>query len=187
MGWEAGRLSEVSVLFADVRNYTSMTRQLGVERVAPLMDSFFHTGFDIVVRHDGILDKFIGDAIIALFNVPVRRDDHVDRSVAAATELQRAVERINSASNNDTLLQIGIGISTGFALAGRLGSNDPSSYTAIGDVVNIAARLQTNAEPGEVVVTQEVYDAVGAAFPNAQRREYQLKGIIEPVTAYILT
>lgn len=175
------------MLFADCRNYTGLTHELGVEAVGPVVDSFFRTGYDIVVKHNGIVDKFLGDALMALFNVPVRLEGHVERAVAAAMELQLSVTRIAAATSGEKILQVGIGISTGFALAGRIGSDKPSDYTAIGDVVNIAARLQGQAAPGEVLVTEPVYDIVSRAFPNAARREYQLKGIPEPVAAYVLT
>lgn len=175
------------MLFADCRNYTGLTHELGVEKLAPLIDTFYRTAYDIVVKHDGIVDKFLGDACMALFNVPVRFDDHVERAVAAATELQLAVARTNATTSEEKIFQVGIGISTGFALAGRIGSDKPSDYTAIGDVVNIASRLQSQAAPGEVVVTEQVYEAVRDAFPNAVRRQCELKGIAEPVTAYALT
>ncbi len=165
-----------------------MVRELGVEKVGPLIDTFFRTAYDIVVSHDGIVDKFMGDACMALFNAPVKYDDHVARAVATAIGLQRAVDGINASRRGEEgVLRVGIGINTGFALVGRLGSNHPSDYTAIGDVVNIASRLQGHAAPGEVLVAEEVYEAVKDAFPNAGRREYQLKGIPDPIAAYALT
>lgn len=175
------------MLFADCRNYTGLTHELGVEKVGPVVDSFFRTAYDIVVKHDGIVDKFLGDALMALFNVPARLEGHVERAVAAAMELQLAIARMNAAMSGERILQLGVGIGTGFALAGRIGSDKPSDYTAIGEVINIAARLQGQAAPGEVLVTEPVYDIVRSAFPNAARNQYQLKGIPDPVAAYVLT
>lgn len=176
----------MTVLFADCRNYTAMTRELGVERMAPLMDTFFRSTYEVVVTEEGILDKFLGDACLALFNVPVRRDDHVARAVKAACQVQHEVVRMNAARGDEPALEVGIAISTGFALAGRLGSNEPSDYTAIGDVVNIASRLQGHAGAGELLVTGAVYEAVRDSFPDAERREYELKGVEGHVAAYLL-
>lgn len=124
---------------------------------------------------------------MALFNVPVRYGDHVARSVAAAIELQLAVPRIGAETGSEGPLHIGVGISTGFGLVGRLGSNHPSDYTAIGEVVNLAARLQAQAGPGEVLVTEDVYAVVSEAFSHAPRRALNLKGFPTPVPAYALT
>lgn len=163
-----------------------MTQALGAERIAPVMDSFFRAAYELVVKYDGIVDKFMGDAVMALFNVPIRREDHVGRAVGAATELQRAVERLNKDQPDEIWLHVGVGISTGHALAGRIGSNNPSEYTAIGEVVNVASRLQSGAKSGEILVTQDVYLAMAGAFPQAERRELSLKGLSGLVAAYVL-
>lgn len=173
-------------MFADCRNYTAMTQALGPERIAPVMDSFFRTAYDVVVKYDGIVDKFMGDAVMALFNVPILQRDHVTRAVGAAIELQRAVERLNTGRPQEIRLYVGIGMSTGYALTGRIGSSNPSDYTAIGEVVNLASRLQSEAKPGEILVTQDVYLAVAGAFPQAGRREFNLKGVSGLVPAYLL-
>lgn len=175
------------MLFADCRNYTPLTRELGPQKVAVLMDDFFRTASEIVFRHNGIVDKFLGDACMALFNVPLKRPDHVAEAVGAATEIQLAVPRVNARFGDAAPLQVGIGISTGWAYVGTVGSHNCSDYTAMGDVVNVASRLQGQAAPGEVVVTEEAYAAIRTAFPNAKRREYELKGIDEPVVGYVLT
>lgn len=177
----------MTILFADVRNSTTITRELGVERMRSLLDRFFRTAYDIVVDADGIVDKFLGDAVLALFNVPVRREDHVARSVSVAMRLQRAVQSLNAEATEEEALGVGIALSTGFAIAGRLGSNDPSSYTAVGEIVNLAARLQQKAEPGQVLVTQTVYDVIGPAFPNARPGNFELAGFEKPVVAYLLS
>lgn len=93
---------------------------------------------------------------------------------------------MNAARGDEPALEVGIAISTGFALAGRLGSNEPSDYTAIGDVVNIASRLQGHAGAGELLVTGAVYEAVRDSFPDAERREYELKGVEGHVAAHLL-
>lgn len=164
-----------------------MTRELGVEKVAPMVDEFFRACADIVVDHDGIVDHFLGDAIMAFFNVPIKQEDHVARAVTTAAQIQLACTRLKSREILGEPLKVGIGISSGLGYVDAVGSNSCKDYTVLGEAVNIASRLQGQAEPGEVVVTEEVYEAVRTAFPNAIRREYQLKGIKEPITAYVLT
>ena len=184
---EAGSLSEITVLFADFRGFTALVHERGPQAVRPLVDEFFRRCTDIVVSRDGIVDHFLGDAVMAFFNVPVRRDDHILRAINAATQIQMSVPDINKMVGEEGLLKVGIGISTGMAYAGVVGSNNCNDYTALGDALNIASRLQGEAAPGEIIVDDEVYQYVRGAFPNAQERLLELKGITEPVKAYSLT
>jgi len=126
----------------------------------------------------------LGDGLMAFFNVPVKREDHVARAVRVAFEIQEGVNRINARHGNELVLNVGIGIATGTALATNMGSASCRDYTLVGDTINIASRLQVEAAAGEVVLTQEAYAAVSAAFPHGERREYQLKGIERAIVAY---
>ncbi len=187
MGWEAGGLSEVTVLFADCRDYTSLTRELGVEKIAPVMEEFFRTASQIVIGRDGIVDHFLGDAVMAFFNVPIQRADHVAQAIAASAEIQLGVPHINATSGGAEILRVGIGIATGWCLVTSAGSTKCGDYTVVGDTVNVASRLQGQAAPGEIIVTEATYQAIQSAFPNAKRRQYELKGISEQVVGYVLT
>jgi adenylate cyclase len=184
--WEAGRLSEVTVLFADCREYTRLTQELGIEKLTPVTEEFFKTSAGVIREHHGIVDRFLGDAVMAFFNVPIKHDDHVLRAVNAAFQIQEGVMRINATLNGVFVLGVGIGIATGTALTSNMGSTNCSDYTMVGDSINIASRLQGQAAPGEVLVTEDVYKAISAAFPGAIRAEYLLKGISPPVAAYRL-
>jgi adenylate cyclase len=184
--WEAGRLSEVTVLFADCREYTRLTQELGIEKLIPVTEEFFKTSAEVIREQHGIVDRFLGDAVMAFFNVPIKHDDHVLRAVNAAFQIQEAVMRINATLNGVFVLGVGIGIATGTALTSNMGSTNCSDYTMVGDSINIASRLQGQAAPGEVLVTEDVYKAISAAFPGAMRAEYVLKGISPPVAAYRL-
>ena len=163
-----------------------MTHELGPQVITPLIDEFFRTCGDIVVSHDGILDNFRGDAVLAFFNVPIRREDHVARAISAAAQIQMAVPAINAKLGGEDLLRVGIGITTGMAYASTVGSDDCKDYTLMGDVVNIGSRLQNLAGPGEVIVSDEVYQQVEGSFPDAEERVLELKGISDPVKAYSL-
>jgi adenylate cyclase len=184
--WEAGRLSEVTVLFADCREYTRLTQELGIEKLTPVTEEFFKTSAEVIREHHGIVDRFLGDAVMAFFNVPIKHDDHVLRAVNAAFQIQEGVMRINATLNGLFVLGVGIGIATGTALTSNMGSTNCSDYTMVGDSINIASRLQGQAAPGEVLVTEDVYKAINAVFPGAMRVEYFLKGISPPVAAYRL-
>jgi len=171
------------VLFADCRGYTRLTHELGIEKLTPITEEFFKVSAEIVREHHGIVDHFLGDAIMALFNVPIKHDDHVLRAVTAAFSIQEAVDRINAKLDDGVQLAVGIGIATGTALATSMGSTNCSDYTMVGDSINIASRLQGKAATGEILVTEEAYKPISAAFPGAVRVEYLVKGISQPIAA----
>jgi class 3 adenylate cyclase len=174
-------------MFADVRNYTRLMREHGPQVVTPLIDDFVRRARDAVIANDGILDRYLGDAVLSLFNVPVRHADHVQRAVNTALEIQAIVPKINERARGQNLVQVGIGINTGVAFTGIVGSTSCDDYTALGDAINIASRLQSEAAPGEVIVTADVYRHVRDQYPNAVEKSLNLKGIDEPVTAYVVT
>jgi adenylate cyclase len=174
------------VLFADCRGYTRLTHELGIEKLAPITEEFFRAAAALVREHHGIVDRLLGDGVMALFNVPIKHDDHVLRAVTAAFRIQEAVKQINAALDGGVVLGVGIGIATGTALATNMGSTNCSDYTMVGDAINIAARLQGQAAAGEVLVTEDAYKPIGRAFPDAMRAEYLLKGISQPVPAHRL-
>lgn len=174
------------MLFADCRGFTRLTHELGIEKLTPITEEFFKTSAEIVREHHGIVDHFLGDAMMALFNVPIKHDDHVLRAVSAACRIQEAVDQMNAKLQGGVVLGVGIGIATGTALATNMGSTNCNDYTMVGDSINIASRLQGKAASGEILVTDEAYKAISAAFPDAVRVEYLVKGISQPITAHRL-
>ena len=174
------------MLFADCRDYTRLTHELGIEKLSPVTEEFFKTSAGIIRELHGIVDRLLGDAVMAFFNVPIKHEDHVLRAVNAAFKIQEGVMRINATLNGVFVLGVGIGISTGTALTTNMGSTNCSDYAMVGDSINIASRLQGQAAAGEVLVTEDVYKTISAAFPGAVRVEYLLKGISPPVGAYRL-
>ena len=175
---------ELTVLFADLSSFTELTHDLGAERTHEVVDSFLRMATEVLVKHDAFIDKYIGDAVMALFNVPVRHEDHALRAILAATELESALQSL--ASRFGLSLQASVGIATGYARVGRLGSEDSKDYTAIGDVVNLAARLQAKAGAGDILISAESYAKHSAELIQATPEEVRLKGFREPVTAYRL-
>jgi hypothetical protein len=149
-----------------------------------VVDAFLRMATDVLVKHGAFIDKYVGDAVMALFNVPIRRDDHALRAVAAATELDAELKKLGA--RFELPLQASVGIATGHARVGRLGSDDSKDYTAIGDVVNLAARLQSKAGAGEILISEETYSKHPEAFPEAIGERAVLKGFRDPVQAYRL-
>lgn len=179
-----GRVVEITVLFADLSSFTELTQDLGPEKTHEVVDAYLRMVTEVLVKHGAFIDKYIGDAVMALFNVPLRREDHARRAIVAATELESALQSLGARFN--LALQASVGIATGFARVGRLGSEDNKDYTAIGDVVNLAARLQGKAGAGEILIGADSYAKHAADFPDAVSERLQLKGFREPVTAYRL-
>ncbi len=181
-----GEIAEITVLFADVRGFTPLTSALGAMRIKELLDEYFRTVSAILFEQDAIVDHFLGDAVMAFFNQPVRHPDHIGRAAASAQEILQAVVRLNARWQLVQPVGIGVGISTGFAAVGTVGSTSPKDYTAIGDVVNLAARLQGHAEAGQILVTSDVYAHVRGTYPNARQLTLELKGFPSPVAAFVL-
>lgn len=179
---EEGRVVELTVLFADLSGFTAMTRQLGPERTHEVVDAFLKTATYALVRHGAFIDKYVGDAVMAFFNAPIRYEDHAARAVAAALEIEAEMPALSERFGID--LRAAIGVASGWAHVGRLGSGDGKDYTAIGDVVNLAARLEGQAHGGEVVVDEPVYGQVATQYPALRPETVDLKGFGEPVAAY---
>ncbi|QIG47581.1 hypothetical protein G5V57_07480 [Nordella sp. HKS 07] len=175
---------EISVLFADLSSFTELTHNLGAERTHEVVDTYLRMATDILVKHGAFIDKYVGDAVMALFNIPLRRDDHARRAILAAIEISAALKKLGDRFNLP--LQVSTGVATGYARVGRLGSDDAKDYTAIGDVVNLSARLQSKAGAGEVLITDECYRLAGEGFPDARLEEARLKGFRDPIRAYRL-
>ena len=176
----------MTVLFADCRGFTALMRERGPEAVRPLVDELFRRSGEIVVDHEGIVDHFLGDAVMAFFNVLILREDHIAQAISAATQIQSATAAIKDPETGEQPFRVGVGVGTGLAITGKVGSESCNAYTALGDVVNVASRLQGEAAGGETLVTEEVYDAVRNSFTDAQERTLELKGISEPVKTYLL-
>jgi len=175
---------EITVLFADLSAFTEMTHELGAEKTHEVVDAFLRMATEVLVKHGAFIDKYVGDAVMALFNVPIQRDDHARRAVAAASELAIGLRALGARFGLD--LDASVGIATGFARVGRLGSDDSKDYTAIGDVVNLAARLQSKAGAGEILISEASYLKHPESFPEAKAEQAVLKGFRDAVRAYRL-
>ena len=181
---EEGRLVEMTVVFADISSFTEMTGRLGANATYSVVDEFLRLASTTLMSHGAFIDKYIGDAVMAFFNVPIKRTDHAAAAVAAAAKLQALLPGLSE--HLGVPLRASIGIASGFARVGRLGSDDIKDYTAIGDAVNQAARLQAQARASEIVVSQDVYQEVASAYPGIPAESFALKGFPQRSVAYRL-
>lgn len=182
---EEGRLVELTMVFADLSSFTELTARLGAESTYGVVDKYLRAAAGVLTAHGAFIDKYIGDCVMAFFNAPVKREDHAEAAVEAARELQRRLPALSKELGLE--LRASIGIATGYARVGRLGSDDVKDYTAIGDVVNQAARLQAQARAGEILVAENVYARVAERYPGVARESLVLKGFREPSPAYRIT
>lgn len=181
---EEGHLVELTVLFADLTAFTQMTAKLGAQRTHEVVDAFLKMASRALIAHDGFVDKYVGDAVMAFFNVPIRREDHAARAVGAARAIQGGLPALRERFGVE--LNAGIGLASGWAHVGRLGSSDKRDYTAVGEVVNLAARLKDRTRSGEILVDQAVYERVAEDFPEVAAEPLSLKGFPESVQGYRL-
>ena len=152
-------------MLADLRGFTYIAEQLSPEDVLAIINNFLAEMTKILLRHNGTIDEFIGDAILAMFGAPVEREDHAGRAVACAVEMQKRLREFNRLRQmrNDPPIQIGIGINTGELVSGNVGSPGRYNYTVHGDAVNVAARLeQVNKELGTTLLLITHNAAIGA-------------------------
>ncbi len=178
------RVLEVTVLFADARGFTGFAEGRPPDEVAETMNKMFKSCTQTLFAHDALVDKMMGDAVMALFGAPIMRPDHREQAVAAALAIQDRAAQMFPADWSGACVRIGI--NSGAAFVGSMGSSNCRDYTAVGDTVNVAQRLQTEAEPGEVLMSDAVYDAVREVHPAAERRVLTVKGREEPVVAYAI-
>ncbi len=176
-----------TILFADIRGYTDLSQQIEGEKLNDMLHQFYDRCSAAIWEKDGIVNKFIGDAVLAVFNFPLIRKEHVQNAVSAAVQLQKDCQHLkeeNGLSDSHTL-GVGIGIHTGECYMGEVGTTY-KDFTAIGPVVNLTSRLQGAADIGEIMVTEDVFNHVKDQFPNAQKRILSLKGLSNPVNGYAL-
>lgn len=172
------------MLFSDIRGFTRLSEVMPLEAVASFLNGYFRLASDIFIRRDAIVDKFLGDCTMAVFGAPIVRPDHPRQGVEAGVELLTGYRKLFTGLEHP--LALGIGINTGDALVGNVGSHLVKDWTAIGDTVNVASRLQSMAGAGEILMTEATYREVNALYPALAGRTVSLEGRGEPVTAYSL-
>jgi class 3 adenylate cyclase/HAMP domain-containing protein len=173
-----GKRSPVSVLFADIVGFTPLAESRDAEQVVGLLNELFSVLSEIVFRHGGTVDKFIGDCIMAVWGAPIPQEDHAARALAAAEDMMRFLETANEEwkEKYDVEIRLGIGVNSGEAIVGNVGSDKRMEYTVIGDVVNIAARLEAIALPNQVLVAETTQKLAGDRFTLRELGARKLTG-----------
>jgi adenylate cyclase len=179
---------DATIMFADLRGYTRLSQSQSPDAVSGLLDSFYDESANAIWDHDGILNKTIGDAVMAVFNFPLRRDDHARKAVLAAREIQtnwraKREKLVKALGLSVDELGIGIGIHSGELSFGEFGRSH-RDLTAIGTVVNTASRAQSVAEAGQILVTQAVYKRAESDLADSHAKPFHLKGFEAPVELY---
>jgi class 3 adenylate cyclase len=184
----AGIEREVTILFADVRGFTRLSEGLKAPAVVAFLNDVFQLLSDRILERGGTIDKFIGDSVMAYFGAPVPHRDHAQRAVLAALDIERAMGERNrelaELGNGGVPAEIGIGIHTGTVVVGNIGSDRRTDFTAIGDPVNVAHRLEKLAKPGQILVSEAVQRQVVTVARLRFEGERQLSGREEPVHVY---
>ncbi len=179
----------VTVLFADVCNYTSISEKLDPEEVHQMMDGCFRLLIGEIHKYEGTIDKFTGDGVMALFGAPIASEDHAQRACYAALAIQRAIakysEKVSKQHNVDFLMRVGL--NSGPVIVGAIGNDLHMDYTAIGDTTNLASRMQGIAEPTNIVASASTYKIAKDFFTFQPLGEVNVKGKEEPLEVYRLT
>jgi adenylate cyclase len=178
-------VKEVSVLFADIVGFTAMSEKMSPAAVSLFLNDYFSRMTDIIFKYEGTLDKYIGDAIMAVFGAPLDMPDHAARSIKAAMEMMERLEEFNADRKEGPNIRIRIGINTGKAVAGELGGANKKEYTVLGDTVNTASRLESSvAKPMMVVIGENTYTATKGQFDFRSLGPATLKGKERTVEVY---
>jgi adenylate cyclase len=181
----APEVREVSILFADIVGFTGMSETMSPDAVALLLNDYLSRMTEIIFRYEGMLDKYIGDAIMAVFGAPIDMPDHAERSIRVALEMQERLTEWNADRKEGPSLRIRIGINSGKAVAGEIGSINKKEYTVLGDTVNTASRLESSvAKPGSVVIGENTFKAVEGIFECRSLGTFSLKGKQREVLVY---
>ena len=181
------RIADVSILFADISGFTTVSETKAPEEVASFLSNFFSAAVDAIFAYGGTLDKFIGDAVMAFFGAPIPQDDHADRAILAGLMMMERVETWNAEREREGLppVRIRVGINSGPAVVGNVGTEKRVDYTVLGTSVNIASRLESGvAKPGQLVISQHTLDRLVGSFKTEPLGEFALKGLQQKMPVF---
>jgi adenylate cyclase len=185
----AGTKVELTVLFSDIRGFTTMSETTPPEKIVEMLNVHFTVMAEIILRHKGTIDKYIGDAIMAFWGAPVKMADHAEQAVLAAGEMLAALEKVNATLKErgfEHEVRIGVGINTGIATIGEIGSEQKKNYTVVGDTVNLASRLEsiTKEYKTPLIFSEYTYEKIKGKIKSRPLGSVKVKGREQPVTIY---
>ena len=183
---KGGRVSEVTMLFSDIRGFTTMSDGRPPQEIVNTLNEYFEVMVDVLFQYSGTLDKFVGDEIIGLFGAPIAIDDAPYKAVACALAMFQALEEFNRTrgAENQPPLRIGVGINTGHVITGSIGSTRALQYTAIGDAMNVASRLVNVAGSGDIIISEDTFKHVSGRIECKQLPPVKVKGKAEELKVY---
>jgi len=181
-----GVRQEATILFADIRGFTSISEQLPPEEVVALLNQYFAMMVEVVFQYEGMLDKFVGDNVMAVFGAPFKHDDDPLRAVSAALEMQTRLTQFNDhrRRKGEKIMNIGIGIHTGEVIAGNIGSELRMDYTVIGDTVNLTDRIQAISQQGEIFISEETYRRIKGSITVEPLPSIKFRGRKQGIKIY---
>jgi adenylate cyclase len=181
--WLKGHRNEATILFADIRGFTSYSDSKEPEQVVAMLNKYFEIATNAILEYGGYVDKFVGDAVLGVFGVPVYRKNHVERAVKAAFRLQQKLQEA-SKTDNKLYAAVGIGIDTGIVVSGNIGSQAKMEYTVIGDSVNVASRLNGLARSGEIIISRNVVSIIKEIIEIEALPVQNIKGKTQPIEVF---
>jgi adenylate cyclase len=186
---KGGRQTEVTMLFSDIRGFTTMSDGRPPQEIVNTLNEYFEVMVDILFKYSGTLDKFVGDEIIGLFGAPIAIDDAPFKAVSCALAMLQGLEEFNRtrAAENQAAIRIGVGINTGNVITGSIGSTRALQYTAIGDAMNVASRLVNVASSGEIIISENTYRHIVGRVEATALPPVKVKGKAEELKVYRIT
>ena len=181
-----GENREVTILFTDIRGFTSMAEKMKPEKVVLTLNEYFSEMIDIVFKHNGTLDKIIGDELMIVFGAPLSSDDDTERALNTAIEMQNKIEDLNKVrkKRKEPPILVGAGINKGQVVSGNIGSRDMMDYTVVGDTVNLGSRLCSAASAGEIIVSGRVKNSTEQLFSFKELKPIRVKGKKDKIDVY---
>jgi adenylate cyclase len=183
-----GQKREVTILMSDLRGYTRFAEQGDPAQVMDLLNGYLPRMTDLIIQHGGTINEFIGDAVFAVFGAPLAHPDHAERAAAAALAMQCAMVEMNHdhAARGLPRLEMGIGINTGEAVVGNIGSEQRAKYAVVGSAVNVAARVESSTVGGQVFISAATYVRIRDIAEVPEPMTVEVKGVAEPLVLYEL-
>jgi adenylate cyclase len=182
-----GTRTHITTLFADIRGYTSLSERCDPETLVSVLNRYLGAATEAILLEEGTIDKFMGDAIMAFFNAPIPQSDHTLRAARAALQMRTAVNALQGDLPPELRLELGVGLHSGEAILGLVGTQKRLEYTAIGDSVNTAKRLQENAAPGQILISAQSYEEISDAILAHPISPLNVKGKKRLIQVYELT
>ncbi|KTD73291.1 adenylate/guanylate cyclase domain-containing protein [Legionella tucsonensis] len=181
-----GHESKITIMFSDLRNFTPLSESIPGETLVSLLNTYFSKMVPVIEKHQGIVDAFIGDAIMVIFGAPYSSGNDSLRAVACALEMQRVLKKLNQTHSKINLphIEMGVGINTGRAVVGNIGSKKRMQYSAIGSPVNLSSRIQDLSLGGQILISESTYKEVVKDIEINGYLRVKVKGVLSPITIY---